>query len=90
MHATISSKGEIDLPAAMRRRLRLYPGATVEIEERAGGVFVRSAGRRPLPPAKGTTTDLLADLRAGTFAPGVDWARVKAAVARRARSRDPR
>ena len=90
MLATISPKGQIVLPVAMRRRQRLEPGATVDIEERAGGVFIRPSGSRPLPPAKGTGADLLRQIDAGEFAVGVDWARVKAAVARRARSRDLR
>jgi AbrB family looped-hinge helix DNA binding protein len=86
MHATLSPKGQVVLPVAMRRRLRLDPGGTVEIEERSGGIFIRPAGSRPLPPARGTTQDLLAAIRAGTFAPGADWARIKAGVARRARA----
>lgn len=86
MHATLSPKGQIVLPAALRRRLRLGPGATVDIEERAGGLFIRASGPRPLPPAKGTAADLLALIEAGKFGVGVDWARVKAGVARRARA----
>ena len=86
MHATLSPKGQIVLPVAMRRRLRLDPGSIVDIEERAGGIFIRPTGSRPLPPAKGTCGDLLADIRAGKFATGVDWDLIKAGVARRARA----
>lgn len=90
MHATLSPKGQIVLPVAMRRRLRLDPGSTVDIEERAEGVFIRSAGVRPLPPPRGTAAQLLADVRAGRFAPGLDVGRVEAAYGRRARSRSLR
>ena len=90
MLATLSPKGQIVLPVAMRRRLHLNPGSTVDIEERAEGVFIRPAGPRPLPPAKGPGADLLRQIDAGEFGVGVDWVRVKAAVARRARSRDLR
>lgn len=88
MHATLSAKGQLVLPVAMRRRLRLAPGATIELDERAGGVFLRPVGSRPLPPPKGTCADLLA--LGDKFGAGVDWDRVKAAVSRRARSRDLR
>lgn len=84
MLATLSPKGQIVLPVSMRRRLRLDPGATVDIEERAECVITRAAGHRPLPPPRGT---LLADVRSGGFAPGLDVAQVEAAYARRANSR---
>lgn len=43
MQLTLSSKGQIVLPAPMRRRLRLKPRSKLEIEERDGGLFLRPA-----------------------------------------------
>jgi len=40
---TLSSKGQIVLPAPMRRRLRLKARSKLEIEERDGGLFLRPA-----------------------------------------------
>lgn len=45
MQLTLSSKGQIVLPAPMRRRLRLKARAKLEIEERDGGLFLRPARR---------------------------------------------
>lgn len=43
MQLTLSSKGQIVLPAPVRRRLRLKARAKLELEERDGGVFLRPA-----------------------------------------------
>jgi AbrB family looped-hinge helix DNA binding protein len=43
MQLILSSKGQIVLPAPMRRRLRLKARARLEIEEREGGLFLRPA-----------------------------------------------
>jgi AbrB family looped-hinge helix DNA binding protein len=48
MQLTLSSKGQLVLPAPVRRRLRLKPRAKLELEERDGGVFLRPA-RRTVP-----------------------------------------
>ena len=40
MHLTLSSKGQIVLPAPVRRRLRLKAGAKLELQVRNGGVFL--------------------------------------------------
>lgn len=54
MEVTLSSKGQIVLPAPLRRRLRLKQRARLEVEERDGGVFLRlkdaSAGVCPVTP----------------------------------------
>ena len=57
MILTLSSKGQIVLPAHMRRSLRLRPRAKLTAEERDGGVFlcpVKPAGKiepiKYLPP----------------------------------------
>lgn len=41
MQVTLSSKGQLVLPAPVRRRLKLKPRATLELEEREDGVFLR-------------------------------------------------
>jgi len=46
MQLTLSSKGQIVLPAHVRRSLRLRPRAKLTAEERDGGVFLR-----PVKPA---------------------------------------
>lgn len=40
---TLSTKGQLVLPAPMRRRLRLRARSRVELEERADGIFIRPA-----------------------------------------------
>ena len=45
MLLTISSKGQLVLPAPVRRRLRLKARSKVELEEREGGVFIRPAAQ---------------------------------------------
>ncbi len=49
MHLTLSSKGQIVLPAPVRRRLRLKPGARLNLQEKNGGVFLSPVGDAPLP-----------------------------------------
>ena len=43
MQTTLSSKGQIVLPAPMRRLLGLRARSRVLIEEREGGIFIRPA-----------------------------------------------
>jgi AbrB family looped-hinge helix DNA binding protein len=45
MQVTLSSKGQLVLPAPIRRRLRLKARAKLDLEERDGGVFLRPATR---------------------------------------------
>lgn len=45
----ISSKGQITLPAALRRRLQLNPGSRLEIVERPDGLTLRAS--HPVPRA---------------------------------------
>lgn len=45
VESTITSKGQISIPAAVRRRLDLVPGARIEWLERNGEVIVRRASR---------------------------------------------
>jgi len=46
MQITLSSKGQIVLPAAMRRFLGLKARAKLEIEERDGGLFIRPVRKK--------------------------------------------
>ena len=57
---------------------------------RAGESFSEVVRRITLPPAKATAGDLLKEVKAGSFARGVNWTAVKRAVASRRRSRDLR
>lgn len=41
METTVSSKGQIVLPAAARKQLRLAQGERLAVELREGGVFLR-------------------------------------------------
>lgn len=45
MQVTLSSKGQLVLPAPIRRRLRLKARSKIELEEREGGVLIRPAGK---------------------------------------------
>jgi len=51
MQLTLSSKGQLVLPAPVRRRLRLKPRAKLDLEVRDGGVFLRPARRKSAPIA---------------------------------------
>lgn len=42
-HSKITSQGQVSVPAAVRRRLGLGPGATLEWIEEAGRIVVRRA-----------------------------------------------
>ena len=43
MQLTLSTKGQLVLPAPMRRRLRLKARSKVEVEEREDGILIRPA-----------------------------------------------
>jgi AbrB family looped-hinge helix DNA binding protein len=47
MQSALSSKGQIVLPAPMRRVLGLKAKSKVLIEERDGGIFIRPVSRKP-------------------------------------------
>lgn len=49
MISTLSSKGQVTLPKAVRRALGLRPGTPVEFELVAGGAIVRKGMRGPHP-----------------------------------------
>lgn len=50
MKSTISSKGQITVPAEIRDQLGLRPGTVVSFELREGGAFLRkgSSGEHPV------------------------------------------
>lgn len=49
MKSTISSKGQITVPAKVRQRLGLQPGTVVRFEIRGNGVLMRKGGSGPHP-----------------------------------------
>lgn len=72
MTSTISSKGQITVPKAVRDKLGLRPGTTVEFEPTADGVLLRKGhkgGPRPVDRARGilarraATDAILDDMR---------------------------
>ena len=44
MKSTISSKGQITIPAAVREKLGLAPGTAVQFQLTSGGVLMRKGG----------------------------------------------
>ena len=49
MKSTISTKGQVTVPAAIRSELGLAPGTRVEFELREGGVLLRKGGVKDHP-----------------------------------------
>ena len=46
MQTTLSSKGQLVLPAEVRRQLDLAPGQRLSVELREGGLFLQPLSRR--------------------------------------------
>jgi len=44
-HSKLTAQGQVSVPAAVRRRLGVGPGAVLEWDDRGGAVVVRRAGR---------------------------------------------
>jgi AbrB family looped-hinge helix DNA binding protein len=44
-HSKLTAQGQVSVPAAVRRRLGVGPGAVLEWDEDGGAVVVRRAGR---------------------------------------------
>jgi AbrB family looped-hinge helix DNA binding protein len=44
-HSKVTAQGQISVPAEVRRRLGIGPGAVLEWEEEGGQIVVRKAGR---------------------------------------------
>lgn len=70
-HSRLTAQGQISVPAAVRRKLGVGPGSTLEWNEEGEKIVVRRVGRYassdvhqalfPLPPERRT----LAELKAG-------------------------
>jgi len=44
-HSKLTAQGQVSIPAAVRRRLGVGPGAVLEWDDAGGAVVVRRAGR---------------------------------------------
>ena len=44
-HSKLTAQGQVSVPAAVRRRLGIGPGAVLEWKEEGGEIIVRRAGR---------------------------------------------
>jgi antitoxin PrlF len=44
-HSKLTAQGQVSVPAAVRRRLGVGPGAVLEWDDDGGAVIVRRAGR---------------------------------------------
>ena len=44
-HSKLTAQGQVSVPAAVRRRLGVGPGAVLEWTEEGGAIVVRRAGR---------------------------------------------
>lgn len=71
IYARVSEKGQITLPARIRRKLNIRPSTIVEIEDREGGVFVR-----PSP----SLSELSGIFHKYAREPAEDWETVRAAM----------
>jgi AbrB family looped-hinge helix DNA binding protein len=49
MKSTISSKGQVTVPVAVREKLGLTPGSVIDFEVREGGAFLRKGYRGDHP-----------------------------------------
>ncbi|MFN8187241.1 MAG: AbrB/MazE/SpoVT family DNA-binding domain-containing protein [Gaiellales bacterium] len=67
MRTRVSSKGQIVLPAEIRRRDRIEPGQEFDVERVEDGVY--RLERRPLPPNRGVVDWLLSCPAKGFFVP---------------------
>jgi len=67
MNTTVSSKGQIVLPAGLRERDRIFPGQKFEIERLEAGTYLLK--QQPSPNNAGLVAWLLACPEKGWFAP---------------------
>ncbi|MBI4560990.1 MAG: AbrB/MazE/SpoVT family DNA-binding domain-containing protein [Candidatus Rokubacteria bacterium] len=90
MKTTVSSKGQVTLPAKIRQKLGLLPGTPVRFELREGGVLLRKGtpGRHPVDELFGrlkltkSVDALLDEMRGSRPAAGARSARRASARAR--------
>jgi len=71
-HSKLTAQGQVSVPAEVRRRLGVGPGAVLEWDERGGAIVVRRAGRyssedvhRALFPRRAPKPRTLAQLKEG-------------------------
>jgi antitoxin PrlF len=71
-HSRLTAQGQVSVPASVRRRLGVGPGAVLEWEETAEGIVVRRSGKftfedmnRALFPAGAPPRKSLSDLKDG-------------------------
>lgn len=72
-HSTVTSQGQISIPAEVRRRLGAGPGSVLEWDEQDGSIVVRKAADYqsedihraifPKPPARRSLAELKSGLR---------------------------
>jgi AbrB family looped-hinge helix DNA binding protein len=72
-HSRLTAQGQISVPAAVRRKLGVEPGSTLEWQEEGDQIVVRRVGRFtsaelheaifPTPPVRRTLAQLKAGLR---------------------------
>lgn len=71
-HSKLTAQGQVSVPAEVRRRLGVGPGAILEWNDRGGAIVVRRAGRfssedvhRALFPRRAPTPRTLEQLKEG-------------------------
>jgi len=71
-HSKLTAQGQVSVPAAIRRRLGIGPGAVLEWDEDGGTIVVRRAGRyssedvhRALFPKRAPKANTLEQLKDG-------------------------
>ena len=71
-HSKLTAQGQVSVPAAVRRRLGVGPGAVLEWDEDGGAIVVRRAGRyssedvhRALFPKRAPTPKTLEQIKEG-------------------------
>ena len=64
MSRTVTSKGQVTIPKAVRDRLNLKPGSAVDFELAPDGrIVLTKAGKRPASPTKGRFDRLRGSLK---------------------------
>jgi len=71
-HSKLTAQGQVSVPAAVRRRLGVGPGAVLEWDDTGGAIVVRRAGRyssddvhRALFPKRAPNPKTLEQLKEG-------------------------
>ena len=79
MKTTVSTKGQVVLPSALRKKLGLAAGATLDVAVEAGRIVLAPASERPRQPRLGTDRRTgLPILQAERRAPRLTSSQVKA------------